>query len=98
MIDSPHQHAQRGVTGSEDFHFLLHKMLLLGLPFGLQGAQMDGGGSWRGHSTFSGIRASVCEQVICGCLYVKCARVLLWSLCRSSSCAPARTSPEAFGC
>lgn len=64
MIDSPHQHAQHGVTRSENLHFLLNKVFLLRLPFWRQSVQMVGGSTGRRHFQ-AGIRVSVCGQAFC---------------------------------
>lgn len=49
VIDSPHQDTQHRFTGAENLHLLLHKVLLLRLPLGRQGAYGAGGDVGRRH-------------------------------------------------
>lgn len=37
MVDSPHDHAEQRVAGTEELHFLSHEVFLLGLGFARNG-------------------------------------------------------------
>lgn len=70
VIDSPHQDAQHRVTGAENLHLLLHKVLLFRLPLGRQGAQRAGGDGGRSHGALRPVCAAL-RGVSAVLLYVK---------------------------